>query len=79
MFQPFIDDYCFCTPEEVATFVKWVVDSPKHIQIRYLSFNTGNSTIAVRRDRTYETRAVEADGISYGSESGTQTWDGEEK
>lgn len=82
MFQPFIEDYCFCTPEEVATFVKWVIDSPKHIQIRYLSFNTGNSIIATRRDRTYETRAVKTDGVSYGSESGTpgtQTWDGPEK
>ena len=78
MFKPFIKEYCFMQPEDVANIVKWVIDTPKHLQIRKISFNTGNSHIPVRRDRSYETRAVESDGVQYGTNV-TRTWDSKEK
>ena len=78
MFKPFIKEYCFMQPEDVANIVKWVIDTPKHLQIRKISFNTGNSHIPVRRDRSYETRAVESDGVKYGTNV-TRTWDSKEK
>ena len=78
MFTPFIDEYCFMKPEEVAEMVRWVVNGPKHMQIKVLSFNTGNSTIAPRRDRKYETKATEVGDQLYG-QNFSQTWDGQEK
>ena len=78
MFKPFIKEYCFMQPEDVANIVKWVIDTPKHLQIRKISFNTGNSHIPVRRERSYETRAVESDGVQYGTNV-TRTWDSKEK
>ena len=78
MFTPFIGEYCFMEPSEVAEMVRWVVNGPKHMQIKVLSFNTGNSHIPVRRDRSYETRAVESDGVQYGTNV-TRTWDSKEK
>ena len=65
-------------PEDVANIVKWVVDTPKHLQIRKVSFNTGNSHIPVRRDRIMKQEQVETDGVQYGSNV-TKTWDGKEK
>ena len=78
MFTPFIDEYCFMEPSEVAEMVQWVVNGPKHMQIKVLSFNTGNSTIAPRRDRKYETKATEVGDQLYG-QNFSQTWDGQEK
>ena len=78
MFTPFIDEYCFMKPEEVAEMVRWVVNGPKHMQIQVLSVNTGNSTIAPRRDRKYETKATEVEDKLYG-QNFSQTWDGQEK
>ena len=78
MFKPFIDEYCFMEPNEVAEMVRWVVNGPKHMQIKVLSFNTGNSTIAPRRDRKYETKATEVEDKLYG-QNFSQTWDGQEK
>ena len=78
MFTPFIDEYCFMEPSEVAEMVQWVVNGPKHMQVKVLSFNTGNSTIAPRRDRKYETKATEVGDQLYG-QNFSQTWDGEEK
>jgi NADP-dependent 3-hydroxy acid dehydrogenase YdfG len=78
MFKPFIDEYCFMEPSEVAEMVQWVVNGPKHMQIKVLSFNTGNSTIAPRRDRKYETKATEVGDKLYGQDF-SQTWDGKEK
>jgi len=78
MFTPFLEDYCFMKPEEVAEMVQWVVNGPKHMQIKVLSFNTGNSTIAPRRDRQYETKATEVGDQLYG-QNFSQTWDSKEK
>ena len=81
MFKPFIESYCFMQPSDVANIVKWVVDTPKHLQIRKVSFNTGNSHVPVRRDRDYETgnvRETKTDGIQYGTNL-TETWDSKEK
>ena len=78
MFKPFIDEYCFMEPSEVAEMVQWVVNGPKHMQIKVLSFNTGNSTIAPRRDRKYETKATEVGDKLYGQDF-SQTWDSKEK
>ena len=81
MFKPFIKSYCFMQPSDVANIVKWVIDTPKHLQIRKISFNTGNSHIPVRRDRDYQTgtvREMKKDGIQYGTNL-TETWDTEEK
>jgi len=78
MFKPFIDEYCFMEPNEVAEMVRWVVNGPKHMQIKVLSFNTGNSTIAPRRDRKYETKATEVGDTLYGQDF-SRTWDSKEK
>ena len=78
MFTPFIDEYCFMEPSEVAEMVQWVVNGPKHMQVKVLSFNTGNSTIAPRRDRQYETKAVAVNDQLFG-QNFSQTWDGKEK
>jgi len=76
MFKPFMKEYCFMKPEDVAEMILWVVNTPKHLQVRKLSFNSGNSHIPTRRDRTYETRAVEVNGVQFGTNV-TKTWDDE--
>ena len=82
MFKAFIPDYCFMSPEDIANVVKWVVDTPKHLQIRKVSVNSGTSNIPTRRDRSYQlgvaTKAVEVDGTQFGT-ARTQTWDSKEK
>jgi|TARA_R110002153_G_scaffold104319_2_gene242070 NAD(P)-dependent dehydrogenase (short-subunit alcohol dehydrogenase family) len=78
MFTPFLQEEDFMKPEEVAEMVQWVINGPKHMQIKVLSFNTGNSTIAARRDRQYETKAVAVNDQLFG-QNFSQTWDGKEK
>ena len=62
----------------LSEMVQWVINGPKHMQIKVLSFNTGNSTIAARRDRQYETKAVAVNDQLFG-QNFSQTWDGKEK
>ena len=78
MFTPFLQEEDFMKREEVAEMVQWVINGPKHMQIKVLSFNTGNSTIAARRDRQYETKAVAVNDQLFG-QNFSQTWDGKEK
>tara|TARA_B100000941_G_scaffold283254_1_gene252576 strand:+ start:196 stop:975 length:780 start_codon:yes stop_codon:yes gene_type:complete len=62
LFKAFMQPSDFLEPAEVATYVKWIIDQPKHIQIKEMSFNTGNSHIPLRRERQYETKGYEENG-----------------
>jgi len=62
LFKAFMQPSDFLQPAEVATYIKYIVDQPKHIQIKELSFNTGNSTVPLRRERTYQTKGYDPDG-----------------
>ena len=62
LFKAFLEPSDFLSPEEVATYIKWIIDQPKHIQIKSISMNVGNSRIPMRRERQYTLKTYDKDG-----------------
>ena len=73
LFKAFMQPSDFLEPAEVATYVKWIIDQPKHIQIKEISVNTGNSHIPLRRERQYQTKTYDENGKVVGKPIDTRT------